>query len=158
MGTRHEGSMPRAVKRAVTAATEYGVAHAGIAAVRALDHDVIGQAHHPRGAAGRVAAWEMAHRPSNRQRSSWVVSLLDVQPADQVLEAGFGHSGVMLRQASRRNAAAIRAGRVTLMRASVDQIPPALDGPFDAILAVNTLGFWPAPAERLAELRRRLAP
>lgn len=170
--------MPRAVKRVVTAAVEYGVARAGIAAVRALDHDVIGQAHHPRGAAGRVTAWEMAHRPSNRQRSGWVVSLLGVQPADQVLEIGFGpglavaelvragaghvygidHSGVMLRQASRRNAAAIRAGRVTLMRASVDQIPPALDGPFDAILAVNSLGFWPAPAERLAELRRRLAP
>jgi len=146
--------------------------------VRALDRDVIGQAHHPRGAAGRVTAWEMAHRPSNRQRSAWVVSLLGVQPADQVLEAGFGpglaiaalvragaghvygfdHSGVMLRRASRRNAAAIRAGRVTLVRASADQIPPALDGPFDAILAVNTVGFWPAPAERLAELRRRLAP
>ena len=170
--------MPRAVKRAVAAAAEYGVARAGIAAVRALDHDVIGQAHHPRGAAGRVTAWEMAHRPSNRQRSGWVVSLLGVQPADQVLEIGFGpglaiadlvragaghvygidHSAVMLRQASRRNAAAIRAGRVTLVRASVDQIPPALDGPFDAILAINTLGSWPAPAERLAELRQRLAP
>jgi len=170
--------MPRAAKRAMTAAIEYGVARTGIAAVRALDHDVIGQAHHPRGAAGRVTAWEMAHRPSNRQRSGWVVSLLGVQPADQVLEIGFGpglavaelvragaghvygldHSGVMLRQASRRNAAAIRAGRVTLMRASVDQIPPALDGPFDAILAVNSLGFWSAPAQRLAELRRRLAP
>ncbi len=35
---------------------------------------------------------------------------------------------------------------------------PALDGPFDVILAVNSLGFWPAPAERLADLRRRLAP
>ena len=170
--------MARAVKRAVTAAAEYGVARAGIAAVRALDHDVIGQAHHPRGAAGRVTAWEMAHRPSNRQRSSWAVSLLDVQPTDHVLEIGFGpglaiaglvragaghvygldHSGVMLRQASRRNAAAIRAGRVTLVRASVDQIPPALDGPFDAILAVNSLGFWHAPPEQLAELRRRLAP
>ncbi len=170
--------MPRAVKRAVTAAAEYGVARAGIAAVRALDHDVIGQAHHPRGAAGRVTAWEMAHRPSNRQRSGWVVSLLDVQPTDQVLEIGFGpglaiaglvragadhvygldHSGVMLQRASRRNAAAIRAGRVTLVRASVDQIPPALDGPFDAILAVNSLGFWPGAPERLAELRRRLAP
>jgi SAM-dependent methyltransferase len=170
--------MPRAVKRAVTAAVEYGVARAGTAAVRALDHDVIGQAHHPRGAAGRVTAWEMAHRPSNRQRSGWVVSLLGVQPADQVLEIGFGpglavaalaragaghvygidHSGVMLRQASRRNAAAIRVGRVTLIRASVDQLPPALDGPFDAILAVNSLAFWPAPAQRLAELRRRLAP
>jgi SAM-dependent methyltransferase len=162
----------------VTAAVEYGVARAGLTTVRALDHDVIGQAHHPRGAAGCVTAWEMAHRPSNRQRSRWVVSLLGVQPADRILEIGFGpglavaeltragaghvygmdHSAVMLRQASRRNAAAIRAGRVTLVRASVDQIPPALDGPFDAILAVNSLAFWPAPAERLAELRRRLAP
>jgi len=170
--------MPRSVQRAVTAAAEYGVARAGIAGVRALDRDVVGQAHHPRGAAGRVTAWEMAHRPSNRQRSVWVVSLLGVQPADQVLEIGFGpglavaalvragaghvygidHSGVMLRQASRRNAAAIRAGRVTLVMASVDQIPPALDGPFDAILAVNSLAFWPAQAERLAELRGRLAP
>src|SRR5215472_2382182 len=178
METRHEGSMPRAAKRAVTAAVEYGVARAGIAAVYALDHDVIGQAHHPRGAAGRVTAWEMAHRPSNRQRSVWVVSLLGVQPADQVLEIGFGpglalaelirsgaghvygidHSGVMLRQASRRNAAAIRTGRVTLINASVDQLPAALDGPFDTILAVNSLGFWPAPADRLAELGRRLAP
>jgi SAM-dependent methyltransferase len=170
--------MPRAMRRAVTAAVEYGVSRAGIAAVRALDRDVIGQAHHPRGAAGRVNAWEMAHRPSNRQRSRWAVSLLNVQPADRVLEIGFGpgvavaalaragaghmygvdHSAVMLRQASKRNAAAIRAGRVTLINAPVDQLPPALDGPFDAILAVNSLGFWPAPAERLAELRRRLAP
>jgi len=170
--------MPRPVKRAVTAAVEYGVARTGIAAVRALDRDVIGQAHHPRGAAGHVAAWEMAHRPSNRQRSRWVVSSLGVRPADKVLEIGFGpglaiaalaragaghvygidHSGVMLRHASRRNAAAIRAGRVTLIRASVDQVPAALDGPFDAILAVNSLGFWPDPGVRLAELRRRLAP
>jgi SAM-dependent methyltransferase len=174
--------MPRpikgAVQRTVTAAVEYGVSRAGIAAVRVLDRDVIGQAHHPRGSAGRVTAWEMAHRPSNRQRSRWAVSLLGIQPADQVLEIGFGpgvaiaelaragaghvygvdHSGVMLRQASKRNAAAIRAGRVTLIRASADQLPTALDGPFDAILAVNSLGFWPAPGQRLAELRRRLAP
>jgi SAM-dependent methyltransferase len=170
--------MPRAVRRVVTAAVERGVASAGIAVVRALDRDVIGQGHHPRGAAGSVTGWVFAHRPSNRQRNGWVVSLLDVQPADQVLEIGFGpglavaglvragaghvygidHSGVMLRQASRRNAAAIRAGRVTLINASADQLPAALDGPFDAILAVNSLGFWPAPAERLADLRRRLAP
>jgi SAM-dependent methyltransferase len=162
----------------MTAAAEYWVARAGIAAVRALDRDVIGQAHRPRGAAGRVTAWEMAHRPSNRQRNRWVVSLLAVQPTERVLEIGFGpgvaiaelvpagaghvygidHSAVMLRQASKRNAAAIRAGRVSLINASADQLPAALDGPFDAILAVNSLGFWPAPAERLAELRQRLAP
>ncbi|HEX6526680.1 MAG TPA: class I SAM-dependent methyltransferase [Streptosporangiaceae bacterium] len=61
---------------------------------------------------------------------------------------------LMLREASRRNTAAIRAGRVTLVKASVDQLPSALDGPFDAIFAVNSLAFWPAPVE----LRRRLAP
>src|SRR6201996_3046584 len=90
MGTQHERSMPRGMPWALTAAVEYGVAWAGIAAVRALDRDVVGQAHHPRGAAGRVTAWEMAHRPSNRQRSAWVVSLLAVRPADRVLEIGFG--------------------------------------------------------------------
>jgi SAM-dependent methyltransferase len=162
----------------VTAAVEYGVSRAGLGAVRALDRDVIGQAHHPRGAAGRVTAWEMAHRPSNRQRSAWVVSLLEIRPADRVLEIGFGpglavaqlvragaghvdgidHSGVMVRQASKRNAAAIRAGRVTLFEAGIDRLPPALNGPFDVILAVNAIGFWPDPARRLAELRQRLAP
>ncbi len=166
------------MKLNVTAAMEYGVARLGIAAVRALDRDIIGQAHHPRGAAGRVTAWEMAYRPSNRLRSAWVVSLLGVRPTDQVLEIGFGpgvaiaqlvragaghvygidHSGVMLRQAAKRNAAAVKTGRVTLLEASVNEMPPALDGPFDAILAVNSLAFWPAPVERLAELRRRLAP
>ena len=170
--------MPRTVRRVVTAAVDHVIGRAGIAAVRALDRDVIGQGHHPRGAAGSVTGWVFAHRPSNRQRNRWVVSLLDVQPADQVLEIGFGpgvaiaelaragaghvygidHSGVMLRQASRRNAAVIRSGRVTLINASVDQLPAALDGPFDAILAVNSLGFWPEPAERLEELGRRLAP
>jgi len=170
--------MARAVRRTVTAAAEYVIGRAGIAVVRALDRDAIGQGHHPRGAAGSVTGWVFARRPSNRQRNRWVVSLLGVRPVDQVLELGFGpgvavaelvragaahvygidHSGVMLRQASRRNAAAIRAGRVTLINAQADQLPRAVDGPFDAILAVNSLGFWPAPAERLAELRRRLAP
>jgi SAM-dependent methyltransferase len=147
---------------------------------RALIAAIVGQFGRPRGTAGSVAGWVMAHRPSNRQRNSWVVSLLDVQPTDRVLEIGFGpglaiaelsrrvgdaghvygidHSQVMLRQASRRNASAIAAGRVTLSRASVDQLPPSLGGPFDAILTVNSLGFWPAPAERLDELRRRLRP
>jgi ubiquinone/menaquinone biosynthesis C-methylase UbiE len=162
----------------VTAAVEYVVGRGGIAAVRALDRDAVGQGHHPRGAAGSVTGWVFAHRPSNRQRNRWVVSLLGIRPTDRVLEVGFGpgvavaalvragaghvygadHSPVMLRQASRRNAAAIRAGRVTLVNAPVDQLPAALDGPFDAILAVNSLGFWPGPAERLADLRRRLVP
>jgi SAM-dependent methyltransferase len=175
MGTRHAGSLPPALRRVVTAAVERAVGGAGLAVVRVLDRDLVGQGHRPRGAAGRVTGWVFAHRPSNRQRNRWVVSLLDVRPTDRVLEIGFGpgvaiaelvragagrvvgvdHSGVMLRQASRRNAAAIRAGRVALLEAPVEQLP---DGPFDAVLAVNSLGFWPAAADRLAELRERLAP
>jgi len=141
---------------------------------------VVGQFGHPRGAGGTVAGWVMAHRRSNRERSRWVVSLLDVRPTDRVLEIGFGrglaiaelsrqvgesghvygidHSEVMLQQASRRNTAAIAAGLVTLTLSSVDQLPALLDGPFDAILTVNSLGFWPAPPDQLGELRRRLRP
>ena len=161
-----------------TAAVEYVVGRAGIALVRALDRDAVGQGRHPRCAAGRVTGWVFAHRPSNRERNRRVVSLLGVRAADRVLEIGFGpgvavaelvragagrvygldHSEVMLGQASRRNAAAVRAGRVIVIQAPVDRLPDAVQGPFDAILAVNSLGFWPAPAERLAELRRRLAP
>jgi ubiquinone/menaquinone biosynthesis C-methylase UbiE len=147
---------------------------------RAIVKAIVGQFGRPRGMAGSVAGWVMTHRPSNRQRNSWVVSLLDVQPTERVLEIGFGpglaiaelsrrvgdsghvhgidHSEVMLRQATRRNASAIAAGRVSLSTASVDQLPPSLGGLFDAILAVNSLGFWSAPAERLEELRRRLRP
>jgi ubiquinone/menaquinone biosynthesis C-methylase UbiE len=147
---------------------------------RAVVAAIVGQFGHPRGALGNLAGWVMAHRSSNRQRNRWVASLLDVQATDRVLEIGFGpglaiaelsrrvgpaghvygldRSDVMLRQATRHNAVAIQAGRVTLILGAVDQLPPALDGPFDAILAVNNLGFWRAPAERLEELRRRLKP
>jgi ubiquinone/menaquinone biosynthesis C-methylase UbiE len=120
----------------------------------------------------------MAYRSSNRQRNRWVVSLLDVQPTDRVLEIGFGpgraiaelsrratrgtvygidHSEVMLKQATRRNAAAIRAQRVKLVQASSDQLPP-FDEPLDAAVAVNSLGFWPEPTQRLIEIRALLKP
>lgn len=145
---------------------------------RAIVTAIVRQFGHPWGVAGSVAGWVMAHRPSNRQRNSWIAALLEVQPTDRVLEIGFGpglaiaelsrrvgpgghvygidRSEVMLRQATSRNADVIRAGRATLTLGTVEQLPPALDGPFDAILAVNSLGFWTAPAERLEDLRQRL--
>jgi SAM-dependent methyltransferase len=133
---------------------------------RYVFHRVFSQFHHPRGWAGRLAGWEMTLRPSNRKRNIWAVSLLHVQPSDCVLEIGFGpgvavrelgrrvsngvvvgidHSEAMRAQAARRNARAIRAGRVSLMVASVESLP-AFDRPFDKILAVNNMGMWPEPA------------
>jgi ubiquinone/menaquinone biosynthesis C-methylase UbiE len=139
---------------------------------------LVRQAHHPQGLAGWAIGKMFAHRPSNRQRNVWAVSLLDVQPTDRVLEVGFGpgvaiaefaaratrghvfgidHSQAMVRQAARRSAAAVRAGRVHLTHASVEQLPSFGD-PLDVILAVNSVGFWPDPVERLRELRRLLRP
>lgn len=137
---------------------------------------MIEQFHHPRGVGGRVAGWVMAHRGSNRQRNVWVVSLLDVQPAERVLEVGFGpgiaigelaaratrgrvygvdHSAVMVERAGRRNRAA--AQRIELIQASVDRLP-SFGAPLDAVLAVNSSGFWPDPPARLRELRGLLRP
>ncbi len=133
---------------------------------------IVSQFTYPRGLPGRLVGWEMALRPSNRKRNAWAVSLMDVQPSDRVLEIGFGpgiavreiarrathgqvvgidRSAVMCAQAARRNAAAIRAGRVSFTVASIDD-PPAFDRPFDKTLAVNNMGMWSEPALRLKEL------
>ena len=63
----------------------------------------------------------------------------------------------MICQARRRNRAAIRAGRVRLIHAPVQSLSIS-DGPFDAALAVNTVGMWPDPIARLRELARLLRP
>ncbi|HZM84121.1 MAG TPA: methyltransferase domain-containing protein [Candidatus Limnocylindrales bacterium] len=139
---------------------------------------MVSQFGRPRGVAGRMAGWVMAHRGSNRRRNVWVVSLLAVRPTDRVLEVGFGpglavaelarhatrgrvygidHSEVMLAQAGRRNAVAIRANRVVLRHAPVDRLP-RFDEPLDAVMAVNSVGFWPDPAQQLRRLRALLRP
>jgi SAM-dependent methyltransferase len=139
---------------------------------------VVGQFHEPRGVGGRIAGWVMANRGSNRERNLWAVGLLDVQPDDRVLEIGFGpgvaiheiarratnglvvgvdHSEVMVRQATRRNAAAVRDGRVVLRLGTAERLP-AFDMPFDKILAVNSLMFWDDPVARLKELCGLLKP
>lgn len=118
----------------------------------------------------------MASRASNRARNSWAISLLDIQPDDRILEVGFGpgvavqelskiavsgfvvgidHSATMLRQARKRNAAAIRNGKIELRLGSVSALP-AFSGPFDKCLAVNSMHHWEKPLEQLKELRRLL--
>jgi SAM-dependent methyltransferase len=118
----------------------------------------------------------MALRPSNRRRNRWAISLLDVQPTDCLLEIGFGpgiaireaarraqrgyvvgvdHSAVMVKQGARRNRAAVRAGLVDLRQAPADALP-TFDLVFNKVLAVNSLGFWPNPVERLTEIHSLL--
>src|SRR5262249_14100517 len=101
-----------------------------------------------------------------------------VQREDRVLEVGFGPgigmearargapgglapgvapSEELARQATRRNAPAVRAGRVDLRLGDAEDLP-AFDAAFDKILAVNSLMFWGDPVSRLNELRALLNP
>ena len=146
---------------------------------RSLRTRLVSQFGHPRGIAGRLAGWVMAHRRSNRWRNAWTVDLLDLQPGGRVLEIGFGPglslhwiasrvgtlgfvagidlSDTMLSQAQHRNRVAVASGRMDLRVASVTD-PPDFGASFDAVLAVNTIGFWPDPASRFREIRERLIP
>jgi SAM-dependent methyltransferase len=145
---------------------------------RRVLRSVVGQFMRPHGLGGHLSGWVMAHRSSNVRRNRWVVSLLGVQPTDRVLEIGFGpgiavtelshlaadgrvmgvdHSDVMVRQARRRNAAGVRAGRLDLRLGAVDALPD-FGAPIDKVLAVNNMGFWPDPIDRLMELRSMLSP
>ena len=136
------------------------------------------QFHHPTGVGGHIAGWIMSSRPSNITRSRETVRLLDVGPTDRVIELGSGpgvaitflaaratrglvvgvdHSAVMIGQARRRNKAAIATHRVRLIQASVENL--AVDSePFDAAIAINTIGMWPDPPARLRAIATLLRP
>jgi ubiquinone/menaquinone biosynthesis C-methylase UbiE len=132
----------------------------------------------PKGLLGSLAGFIMAHRSSNLQRAAWTISLLGIQPFDRVLEIGFGpgvaiaragrlatagrvvgidHSEVMLRQATRRNADAIRDGKVELIQASVSSLPH-FDEQFNKVFAINCMGFWDEPVLRLKEIKELMKP
>jgi ubiquinone/menaquinone biosynthesis C-methylase UbiE len=120
----------------------------------------------------------MAGRASNLERIDWVIATLEIEPADRVLEIGFGpgvsikrismlapdglvvgidHSDLMVERARRRNAAAIANKTVDVLSGSVSNLP-RFDQPFDKILAINSMMFWDEPIERLKDLRFLLKP
>jgi len=130
----------------------------------------------PTGVLGRFGGRIMAR--ANRRAAARVIGLLDVQPGDRVLEIGFGPgvalgalaeraspgtvagidpSREMVAQASARNAAAMRAGRVALRQGSADNLPFAGNS-FDEVVAINSVQVWPDPVAGLREVRRVLKP
>lgn len=123
---------------------------------------VVGQFRKPHGPLGHLAGWIMANRGSNRQRNAWTVDLLDIRPADRILEIGCGpglalklcaeraphgrvvgldHSLTMLKQARARNAAAVGGGRVGLRLGGLEALE-MLPGPFDKVLSANVAQFF----------------
>jgi ubiquinone/menaquinone biosynthesis C-methylase UbiE len=133
-----------------------------------------GQFARPTGVLGKVAGHLMALR--NKERSWWVLPLLEIGETERMLEVGFGsgidirraseiaahgfvagvdHSEVMLDQARRRNAAAIRAGRVELQIGSASRLPYP-DDTFDKVFSINVAQFWTEPLVAIREMRRVL--
>ncbi len=143
-----------------------------------LRQKIVRQFKQPHGSLGQIAGFIMARRPSNIERNQWTLDLLDLRPEDRVLEIGFGpgiaiekasqvvtngmivgidHSETMLRQAKKRNAAAIGEGRVQLHLGSVTDLPH-FDQPFDKIFSANVVMFWDEPVAEFKALHQLLAP
>ena len=131
---------------------------------------------HPRGLLGRLGGVIMGRRSG--QRNEWTLSLLDIQLDDHILEVGCGPgaliealaarateglvagidpSPTMLRQVARRNAQAIRIGRVQAQAASATALPFE-DAAFDKALTANSLPFWPDQEAGVREMWRVLRP
>lgn len=134
-----------------------------------------GQFARPSGLLGVLAGYLMAR--TNASMNQTAAELLDVQPDDRIVEIGFGPgelvsllaerasrgyvagvdpSEVMVRQAMRRNRAAVAQGRVALRRGTVSHLPYP-DGSFTKACAVNSFQLWPSPLDDLHEVRRVLS-
>ncbi len=135
-----------------------------------------GQYRRPTGIVGRFIGDRMAnqHQPEN----AWAVWLLRVLPTDHILEIGFGpgttiqrlaalapeaqiagidFSRTMVKVSRKRNARAIKAGRVTLCYGDAVKLPFA-DQSFDKALSIHTLYFWQEARLALTEIYRVLMP
>jgi SAM-dependent methyltransferase len=141
-----------------------------------LKRFIAGKFRNPTGLSGRLVGSLMAH--GNRRAVDWTVSVLRIQPADAVLEVGFGpgvaierlvreasqgsvagidSSPTMVDVARRRNAAAIGAGRVELKVGDAGSLPYA-NQVFDKVFSIHCIYFWTTPVRVLKELRRVLRP
>jgi ubiquinone/menaquinone biosynthesis C-methylase UbiE len=128
----------------------------------------------PEGLLGRLGGVILAR--ANRSFAQEIVALLDVRPAERVLEVGFGPgvaiellasaapagkiAGVdlseqMVRQAAARNAATIKTGAVDLRQGTAESMPFE-DGAFDTVLAINSMQVWRDAPAGLREIRRVL--
>lgn len=130
----------------------------------------------PSGVVGRLLANVMTR--ATLPTSRWTAEVLRLQPADHLVEVGFGTgssiqhfatvaregrvvgvevSDTMMEVATRRNAAAISSGLVELIRSDGGPLPlPA--AAFDKACTINTVYVLPRPEAVFREMYRVLKP
>jgi len=134
------------------------------------------QARRARGPLGRLIAFIMARETWAQNRRA--MDVLEVQPADHVLDVGCGPgralsalatkasrgravgadpSELMVEIAIDRNRDLVRAGRVDVAVAAVEALPFP-EASFDKVLCVHVVYFWPDLGLALREIRRVLKP
>ncbi len=134
------------------------------------------QLRHPSGPIGEEVGKEMA--TWNTGANALAFECLEVQPADHVLEIGFGpgealaeavhltpkgfvagldQSQTMLGMAQQRSNRAIIQDKLELTLGTADAMPYA-DGSFHKVFGVNIAHFWKEPQRELAEIMRVLKP
>lgn len=127
---------------------------------------------HPEGLLGALGGRILAR--GKEDTTEWVLSLIELESDDHVLEVGIGPgvsiqhaatrvpdgfvtgvdtSEVMLAQARDRNRHAIEAGRVSLAHESATSLPYE-DGAFDAAFTINSMQLWPDEGAGARELCR----
>lgn len=147
-----------------------------IAVMKRFSHMIGEQLGNPQGLLGKLVGRMLAK--NNASFNSWIVHLLSIQPTDHILEVGSGpglaiqglathaaqgfvvgidSSPIMVQQARRRNASAIKAGRVEIQQGDALTLPYA-DASFDKVVAVHVIYFWSDAVATLQELRRVLQP
>jgi len=130
----------------------------------------------PSGLFGRFIERGMSKRTT--VDAEWTISLLNIQPASRMLEIGFGgglaaelaikkapdgflagvdHSNTMVEISSKRNAEAIKAGKMELKQGGAEHVSYPEES-FDIIYSLHSIYFWKEPTECLKSFQKILKP
>ena len=114
----------------------------------------------------------------SREIAEWALSLLEIDPADRILEIGAGIGSVvqlaaqqcplglvagieadpfLVRRARRRNKIDIMHGRIVIGNGSVSALPYP-DSSFHKVYSINSVQHWPHLLRDLKEIHRVLRP
>jgi len=132
------------------------------------------QLSHPTGLFGRLMGRLMNRH--NAKMNAFALELLELTPADRVLEIGFGggvtlstlieragfvagidRSQVMAERAKAQYAGDVAAGRAEFREGTIEALPFEAAS-FDKVCTVNTIYFWRSLEVGFAEIHRVLTP